>query len=311
MRVIHSLCGLLVLAAAAAAAAAPALAQAPARAPFPAPGTPAVWRDGGELADALRAASIATPAQGVAQVLATDRTAFSLMRRTQPNNPLAHAGWTEVFYIVEGGGLLESGGTVTRNAAGEVTSYTGTVERRVKLGDVVVIPEGTPHRFRTLDGGVTYLEVRFPNEPGEGPAPSSRAAPAAGTAVMIYDGEGLYEALENGARSPGSQATVPVMETDRYVVSLIRRGVSGRGAASPGWNEVNYILAGAGTFVSGGRLTAPGPEPLAVIDGVPQRIRPGDVLVIPADTPQQFTGVDDFVTYFQVRMPNAAPRPRP
>lgn len=305
MRPFLPLCGLIALAS----VPATALGQAAPRPPFPAPGTPAVWRDGGELADALRAASIATPAQGVAQVLATDRSAFSLMRRTQPGAPLAHVGWTEVFYIVEGGGLFESGGTVTRNAAGEVAGYTGSVERRVKLGDVVVIPEGTPHRFRTLDGGVTYLEVRFPNEPGEGPAPSYRTAPAAGAAVMVYDGEGLGEALDGGARTLGSQATVPVMETDRYMVSLVRRGVGGRGAASPGWNELNYILAGGGTFVSGGRLT--GTPADTVAEGVSQRVRAGDVLVIPADTPHQFAGVDDFVTYFQVRMPNAAPGPRP
>jgi quercetin dioxygenase-like cupin family protein len=31
----------------------------------------------------------------------------------------------------------------------------------VAKGDVVVIPAGTPHWYKDVDGSVTYLEVRF------------------------------------------------------------------------------------------------------------------------------------------------------
>ena len=35
------------------------------------------------------------------------------------------------------------------------------VIRHVAKGDVVVIPAGTPHWYKDVDGSVTYLEVRF------------------------------------------------------------------------------------------------------------------------------------------------------
>ena len=33
--------------------------------------------------------------------------------------------------------------------------------RKVSKGDVILIPAGTPHWYRDLDGTITYLEVRF------------------------------------------------------------------------------------------------------------------------------------------------------
>jgi quercetin dioxygenase-like cupin family protein len=37
----------------------------------------------------------------------------------------------------------------------------GGVERHVAAGDFVVLPPGTPHWFRKIDGSITYVETRF------------------------------------------------------------------------------------------------------------------------------------------------------
>jgi len=44
-------------------------------------------------------------------------------------------------------------------------SQTGTriggEERRIKAGDIVIVPAGTPHSFSALDGPIEYLVYRF------------------------------------------------------------------------------------------------------------------------------------------------------
>ena len=40
-------------------------------------------------------------------------------------------------------------------------SIDGGVTRHVAKGDSVVIPAGTPHWYKEVDGSITYLEVRF------------------------------------------------------------------------------------------------------------------------------------------------------
>jgi len=35
------------------------------------------------------------------------------------------------------------------------------VSRHIAKGDVVVIPENSPHWYKDVDGSITYLEVRF------------------------------------------------------------------------------------------------------------------------------------------------------
>jgi mannose-6-phosphate isomerase-like protein (cupin superfamily) len=70
---------------------------------------------------------------------------------------------TEVHYIIDGAATIVTGGTLVRPAADTraASRIDNGVERRVAKGDVVVIPAGTPHWYKQVDGSVTYLEVRF------------------------------------------------------------------------------------------------------------------------------------------------------
>jgi len=36
----------------------------------------------------------------------------------------------------------------------------GGTSRRIKAGDVVIIPAGTPHSFSSVEGSITYLVIR-------------------------------------------------------------------------------------------------------------------------------------------------------
>ena len=45
-------------------------------------------------------------------------------------------------------------------AAGAATIDNG-VARHVTKGDVVIVPANTPHWYKEVEGGITYLEVRW------------------------------------------------------------------------------------------------------------------------------------------------------
>jgi mannose-6-phosphate isomerase-like protein (cupin superfamily) len=74
---------------------------------------------------------------------------------------MAHLPGTELHYIIEGTGTLATGGRIVRPAGGGTVSIDGGVARQVAKGDVILIPENTPHWYKDVEGSITYLEVRF------------------------------------------------------------------------------------------------------------------------------------------------------
>lgn len=74
---------------------------------------------------------------------------------------------SEVYYMLEGGGTLVTGGTLIdpRRSSPESTSLRGDGirggdSRRIEAGDVVIIPGGTPHWWSEMDGDIRYLIIR-------------------------------------------------------------------------------------------------------------------------------------------------------
>jgi hypothetical protein len=76
---------------------------------------------------------------------------------------------------MDGAGTLVTGGTMvnakTRPAdaisvrledgpGASGTGIEGGVSRKIKAGDVVVIPAGVPHWFSEIEGSITYVVVR-------------------------------------------------------------------------------------------------------------------------------------------------------
>jgi mannose-6-phosphate isomerase-like protein (cupin superfamily) len=78
---------------------------------------------------------------------------------------------TEVYYMLEGAGTLVTGGVQTpplRSGNSSLGAWTdvgssgieGGVARRIAKGDVVIIPGGVPHSWRSVEGDITYLIIR-------------------------------------------------------------------------------------------------------------------------------------------------------
>jgi mannose-6-phosphate isomerase-like protein (cupin superfamily) len=131
--------------------------QAAAQAP-----APAVYRTGADLSAGLKTAST-SPDMATSPVENSDHYRINVVRRTRPAGAIAHPDGTEVHHIIEGAGTLVTGGTIVRPASGRGGGATieGGESRRVAKGDVILIPSGTPHWYKDLEGTITYLEVRF------------------------------------------------------------------------------------------------------------------------------------------------------
>jgi mannose-6-phosphate isomerase-like protein (cupin superfamily) len=90
---------------------------------------------------------------------------------TPPSATVHQTNVTETYYMLEGAGVLVTGGTLRKPATprqSNLGNWTdngsdgieGGVSRRLAKGDVVMIPGGVPHGWASLEGDITYLIVR-------------------------------------------------------------------------------------------------------------------------------------------------------
>jgi len=94
-----------------------------------------------------------------------------LHRNKAEVSALIHDHVTETYYIVAGSGTIVTGGSLGTPKPTDLTrvnagmSQTGTriggESRKVKPGDIIIIPAGLPHSFSELDGPISYLVYRF------------------------------------------------------------------------------------------------------------------------------------------------------
>ncbi|MBY0493215.1 MAG: AraC family ligand binding domain-containing protein [Cyanobacteria bacterium] len=100
------------------------------------------------------------------------KASVARLRRVKPEtSALIHDYVTETYYIMSGSGMFVTGGSLggakptDLNNVNAGMSQTGTriggESRRVKPGDIIIVPAGTPHSFSELDGPIEYLVYRF------------------------------------------------------------------------------------------------------------------------------------------------------
>ena len=98
---------------------------------------------------------------------------FGVFRpKDTPANATVHqTNVTETYYMLDGAGMLVTGGTLRKPATprpsnlGDWTDIgsdgiDGGMSRRIAKGDVVVIPGGVPHGWASTEGDISYLIVR-------------------------------------------------------------------------------------------------------------------------------------------------------
>ena len=85
--------------------------------------------------------------------------------RDSPGIAEVHTRDTDIIYMLEGSAILVTGGTVVDGKNIEPEEIRGTevkdgATRQITKGDVIVIPQGTPHWFKEVKGPINYYVVK-------------------------------------------------------------------------------------------------------------------------------------------------------
>jgi len=154
-------------------------------------------------------------------------------------------------------------------------------------------------------------------------APDSGPAFQSALAATYISAADVQTAL---ARSPqlavNPQPNIHVVDAGGYNVAVgaIHRPQSPPGVAAVHFrvSEVYHVLDGAATLVTGGKLInakarpadsesvkfedGPGESGSGIEGGASQRIKPGDIVVIPAGMPHWFSSIEGSISYLVIRV---------
>lgn len=146
-------------------------------------------------------------------------------------------------------------------------------------------------------------------------------ATVASSAVDIT-GSSIDTALQRTAQQPDADESLGIYNVGNDYnlgISVVHRARTGGRQIPPAAvhnevTEVFHIIAGTGTVVTGGTLAPPqqnqndprsGPTILGsrIVDGITRGVGPGDVIVVPPNTPVQFTEINSGqLVYLVVRI---------
>jgi mannose-6-phosphate isomerase-like protein (cupin superfamily) len=137
------------------------------------------------------------------------------------------------------------------------------------------------------------------------PPPTKTYSSAADIQAMI--------AKAKASRKEG-QATVQdrILTLAPYGAGLEYRASVGPAAVHEKEAEMFYVIDGAGTLVTGGKLTAetrPNPDNLSgtgIEGGTPRNISKGDFVIVPEGTPHWFSKIDGVLVLMSLHLPRTA-----
>jgi len=116
--------------------------------------------------DSEKVAAALAGGRGGGSLISTKDFTVNGSHRSGPGEVEVHATETDIFYVTDGEATLVVGGTVVggkTTAPGQIrgTDITGGQTQRLKKGDVVTIPAGTPHWFKALSTPtISYLTIK-------------------------------------------------------------------------------------------------------------------------------------------------------
>jgi mannose-6-phosphate isomerase-like protein (cupin superfamily) len=215
-------------------------------------------------------------------------------QRNEPGEAEIHEKEIDVFYVIDGGSTMVTGGKLMgakTRAPGQVvgTGVEGGKTYHVTKGDVMVIPAGTPHWHKEVKG-ITYYTVKVP------------AMSTAADAVYVSHDKVAHAFMKRGPGNDGQIANAPVR------VSGNVRTVRGEAEIHENVADVLMVMEGGSTMVTGGtviggKTTGPGEiKGSGIQGGTTQQLSKGDVMVIPAGTPHWHKDVQS-ITYYTVKVP--------
>jgi quercetin dioxygenase-like cupin family protein len=210
-----------------------------------------------------------------------------------------HEKEIDVIYVLDGTATMETGGTVVDGKTTEPgqirgMSVQGGQTWHLSKGDLLVIPAGTPHQIKASQ---SFDRFTVKVITAEAPAP---------VAVSYLRHEQVADALAKNSIDPDLRGT-HLLDSPVQLSGGHRSG-PGEVEAHEKATDVMYVIDGASTMVIGGTVVGgkmPRPGQIKGSDiqgGQTQRVRKGDVMVIPAGTPHWHKEVQS-ITYLTVKVP--------
>jgi mannose-6-phosphate isomerase-like protein (cupin superfamily) len=115
----------------------------------------------------IRKASANNGEQEINLIERTADHAGILLRRTEPGKAEVHETETDVWYVIDGGCILVTGGSLIDakpEGPGQIrgTGISGGTELKIGKGDFIRIPNGVPHWVKKIeDGELVYIVVKY------------------------------------------------------------------------------------------------------------------------------------------------------
>ena len=126
-----------------------------------------VYVPGRDVEDQIRKAPTNNGEQEINLIERTPDHAGILLRRTLPGKAEVHETETDVWYVIDGGCVLVTGGSLIDakpEGLGQIrgTGIAGGNERTIGKGDFMRIPNGMPHWVKKIEGGeLVYIVVKY------------------------------------------------------------------------------------------------------------------------------------------------------
>jgi mannose-6-phosphate isomerase-like protein (cupin superfamily) len=97
----------------------------------------------------------------------------NLEYRTSVGPAAVHEREAEMFYVLDGSATLITGGKLANEKRTNAENLTGTgieggKSQAVAKGDVVIVPENTPHWFSAINGTIVLMSLHVPRTAGAG-----------------------------------------------------------------------------------------------------------------------------------------------
>jgi mannose-6-phosphate isomerase-like protein (cupin superfamily) len=97
----------------------------------------------------------------------------NLEYRTSVGPAAVHEREAEMFYVLDGSATLVTGGKLANEKRTNAENLTGTGidggnSQTVAKGDVVIVPENTPHWFNAINGSIVLMSLHVPRSAGAG-----------------------------------------------------------------------------------------------------------------------------------------------
>lgn len=119
----------------------------------------------------IGSARVAEAFEKGAPLVEVDAYKIHASRREAPGQAEVHVRDTDIIYVLEGSATFVTGGTVVdgkTTARDEIrgSEIRGGETRQLVKGDVMVVPNGTPHWFKEVQGPFLYYVVKVTGPAG-------------------------------------------------------------------------------------------------------------------------------------------------